>query len=187
MWRFQDDTHTLLFFMSHRNWSTPRRGGGALWILCLAFMSMPAVLKVVLSGTHHYQIPARLSGNSTPRTNFLKQHVNLYSLPHHTSSDCSYLSFSGHILSNFRVTHKNRSDEVSRNIGYDSEAGNLCCSEGASCFQVNDTGALSFLQNDLLTRAPCEQNPFLKLLSSFWKGEARAPQVPLNHLFQRQI
>lgn len=156
------------FLWPTRTGERPEWGGGALWILCLAFMSVPAVLKVVLLSTHHYQIPARMSGNSTPRTNFLKSHVNPCSLP---QLDCSYLSFSGHILPDFHVTHKNRLDEMSSNIRCDSDAGNLC-SVGVTVFTVKwyeclEFPANEFSANELLFGAQREQNPFSKILCTF--------------------
>lgn len=73
---------------------------------------------------------------------------------------------------------------MSRNIRCNSEAVNLCSNE-AAVFTVKYYGCLEFPENELLlTKAQCEQNPFSKLLCTFWKGEETGPQVPLNHLFQ---
>lgn len=55
-------SHLAIFLWPTRIRECPEEGGGNLWILSLAFMSVPAVLKVVLLSTYHYQIPARMSG-----------------------------------------------------------------------------------------------------------------------------
>lgn len=93
-------SHLAIFLWPTRIKECPE-GGGNLRILSLAFMSVPAILKVVLLSTYHYQIPARMSGNSTPRTNCLKQHVNPYSLPRQTPSGYYYLFISRTYITSF--------------------------------------------------------------------------------------